>query len=53
MARRVSWFDRVAEFFGALGRRHTYSVRENTYLLFGFLWGLPVPVVALAIDLMV
>lgn len=53
MTHRASWQERVAEFLGALGRRHTWSVRENTYLVFGFLWGLPVPAMALAIDLSV
>lgn len=41
----------VAEFAAALLARHTYAPRENPYLWFGFLWGLPVPVVTLAMDL--
>ena len=43
--------DVVFEFFSALGDRRTYSPR-NSYLWFGFAWGIPVPIFALAIDLL-
>jgi len=34
----------------AFGRTYTYDVRRNVYLWFGFLWGIPVPIVSLALD---
>jgi diguanylate cyclase (GGDEF)-like protein len=34
----------------AFGRTFTYDVRKNVYLWFGFLWGIPVPIVSLALD---
>ena len=33
----------VRGFFRAFGDRHTYDLRTNTHIWFGFLWGLPVP----------
>lgn len=39
----------VAAFLRAFRRRHTYSPR-NVYLVFGFLWGLPIPIVTMAVD---
>lgn len=41
----------VKEFVGALWKRRTYNIFENWYCLFGFLWGIPVPVVTIGIDL--
>jgi diguanylate cyclase (GGDEF)-like protein len=35
----------------AFGCRFTYDVVRNHYLWFGFLWGIPVPIVSLALDL--
>lgn len=43
----------VREFLYAFVERGTYRLRENPYLLFGFLWGLPIPIVCLGIDLWV
>lgn len=43
----------VREFLHAFIERSTYHLRENPYLLFGFLWGLPVPIVCVGIDLWV
>lgn len=43
----------VREFLHAFIKRSTYRLRENPYLLFGFLWGLPVPIVCIGIDLWV
>ena len=40
----------VREFFSALLSRETYDPRRNAYILFGLLWGLPVPVVGVLID---
>jgi diguanylate cyclase (GGDEF)-like protein len=34
----------------AFGRQYTYDVRRNSYLWFGFLWGIPVPIVSLSLD---
>ncbi|MBI4615991.1 MAG: GGDEF domain-containing protein [Planctomycetes bacterium] len=39
----------VRSFLGALVRRETYSPRANLYFVFGFLWGIPVPLVALGV----
>jgi hypothetical protein len=33
----------IREFFSALLSRQTYCLRRNPYILFGLLWGLPVP----------
>jgi signal transduction histidine kinase len=41
----------VREFIKALGQKHTYSLRKNWYCFFGILWGIPVPVVTMAVDL--
>lgn len=48
----LSWSPRssVSEFFSALGDPFTVSPR-NSYLLFGFLWGLPVPFFSVCMDL--
>ena len=37
------------EFLSALGDKHTYSAR-NPYLIFGFLWGLPIPFFSFGLD---
>lgn len=41
----------VGSYLAAFGRPFTYDVRRNVYLWFGLLWGLPVPVVSIALDL--
>ena len=41
----------VKEFVGALWKRRTYNIFENWYCLFGVLWGMPVPIVTIGIDL--
>lgn len=41
----------IREFLKALRHRHTYSIRKNWYCLFGILWGLPIPIVTIGIDL--
>ena len=43
----------VREFLTALTDRESYSPRENGYVYFGILWGLPVPVVTIGVDLYV
>jgi len=35
----------------AFSRGFTYDLRKNYYLWFGFLWGLPIPVVCLGLDI--
>ena len=40
----------VRTYLEAFGRTFTYDVRRNVYLWFGFLWGIPVPIVSLALD---
>ncbi len=37
--------------FSVLTSRETYDLRLNMYALFGFLWGLPIPVMALGLSL--
>ncbi len=41
----------VNEFVSALWKRRTYNIFENWYCLFGVLWGIPVPIVTIGIDL--
>lgn len=41
----------IGSFLGALGARSTYAPWKNAYALFGFLWGLPVPITASLIAL--
>lgn len=41
----------VKEFLRALGQRRTYSLHQNWYSFFGILWGIPVPIVTIGIDL--
>ena len=43
----------AGKFFRALCSLHTYNPAANTYATFGLLWGLPVPVMGLAVDLYV
>jgi len=40
----------VRNYLAAFGRGFTYNVLKNHYLWFGFLWGIPVPIVSLALD---
>lgn len=37
----------VKEFLRALGKAYTYNIKKNGYLLFGILWGIPVPIVTI------
>lgn len=39
----------VREFLAALGARYTFSLRRNPYALFGFLWGLPIPLFSIGL----
>jgi len=43
----------MREFLAALADARTYSPRRNVYVFFGILWGLPVPVVTIGVDLYV
>lgn len=45
--------DTVRTFVKALSRGQTYLPQRNLYLLFGFLWGLPVPIVTIGMHLRV
>lgn len=38
-------------FLGALGRRETYAPFGNLYFLYGFLWGIPVPLATFSVQL--
>jgi signal transduction histidine kinase len=42
----------VYDFLAALARPYTYNPRRNTYTVFGFLWGLPIPLFSIGMDLM-
>jgi len=37
----------MKEFIKALGKGHTYNIIRNGYVLFGILWGIPVPIVTI------
>lgn len=41
----------VLEFLRALFRGHTYDIRRNSYIIFGILWGIPIPIVTIGIGL--
>jgi signal transduction histidine kinase len=41
--------DVMSEFVSALGASETYAVLRNPYILFGFLWGIPVPLLGILI----
>ncbi|MCX8037989.1 MAG: HAMP domain-containing histidine kinase [Candidatus Sumerlaeia bacterium] len=43
----------VLEFLAALGDRRTYNPRRNGYVFFGILWGIPVPIVTIGVNLYV
>ncbi|HLX64621.1 MAG TPA: HAMP domain-containing sensor histidine kinase [Planctomycetota bacterium] len=45
------WWKTSFEFFRTLGNSFTYSPRRNSYVIFGFLWGLPIPVFLLAVHI--
>jgi diguanylate cyclase (GGDEF)-like protein len=40
----------IRTYLRAFGQGFTYDVRKNVYLWFGFLWGIPIPIVSLALD---
>ena len=46
-----SFLQVVKEFLKALGQEKTYNIRENWYSFFGILWGIPIPIVTIGIDL--
>ncbi len=46
-----SFLQIVKEFLKALGQTRTYSVHKNWYCFFGILWGIPIPMVTIGIDL--
>ncbi len=41
----------VKEFLAALGKGYTYAIRKNHYVVFGILWGLPIPVVTISMGI--
>jgi diguanylate cyclase (GGDEF)-like protein len=41
----------VKAYLRSFGQAFTYDARRNVYLWFGFLWGLPVPVFSILLDL--
>lgn len=43
----------IREFLAALADRQTYDLRTNVYMVFGILWGLPIPMVTIGVDLYV
>ncbi len=45
-----SFLQIVKEFIKALGQARTYAIHKNGYCFFGILWGLPVPLVTVGID---
>ncbi len=46
-----SFLQIVKEFLKALGQTRTYNIYKNGYCFFGILWGIPVPIVTIGIDL--
>ena len=40
----------IRTYLRAFRQPFTYDVRRNVYLWFGFLWGIPIPIVCLALD---
>lgn len=46
-----SFLSVVKEFIKALGQKRTYDISKNWYCFFGILWGLPIPIVTVTIDL--
>lgn len=40
----------IREFLAALVARDTYNPRRNPYIIFGMLWGLPIPVLGLLLE---
>lgn len=46
-----SFLQIVREFLKALVQKRTYSVSKNWYCFFGILWGIPIPIVTIGIDL--
>lgn len=43
----MAWKRTVGEFVRAMVKRRSYDPRRNLYLLFGFCWGLPIPLFSL------
>ncbi len=41
----------IRTYLGAFRRAFTYDARRNVYLWFGFLWGLPIPLFSILLDL--
>ncbi len=48
---RSNFKETILEFLGALRDRYTYSLSKNSDVLFGVLWGLPIPFFSAAIYL--
>lgn len=46
-----SFLQVVKEFLKALAQVRTYSIHKNWYCFFGILWGIPIPIVTIGIDL--
>ncbi|OGL45373.1 MAG: hypothetical protein A2W05_11685 [Candidatus Schekmanbacteria bacterium RBG_16_38_10] len=43
----------VLEFISALADRYTYNPFRNAYIIFGFIWGIPIPFFSVGIDIFV
>ena len=43
----------VLEFISALADRYTYNPFKNAYIIFGFIWGIPIPFFSVGIDIFV
>ncbi len=41
------WRNTIGEFLKAMTQRHSYDVRHNLYIIFGLIWGMPIPVFSL------
>ncbi|HYG75031.1 MAG TPA: HAMP domain-containing sensor histidine kinase [Planctomycetota bacterium] len=50
-SRRQRWRESIHEFLHVLRDPFTYAPRKNPEVVFGFLWGLPIPVFAIGIHL--
>jgi diguanylate cyclase (GGDEF)-like protein len=42
--------NQIREFFAALRKKYSYDIYQNSYIWFGVLWGTPIPIVTLLLE---